>query len=267
MRTLFPGARLGNCLRHALNKLPKKLVAIASPVRKALRTQFHTLLLQGAPAQRPTRVCTGPTVTPLCRPRHAHSRGGQRRTRTTVVSGQESGLVCGARRPPDAGDQHAAGSSPQRHRPETVHDEGIPSSRWEPTGVSHGLAHLYNLIPYQRRALHAGQCGVEVEGGRVPTRRMESKDGVLAASRQWISAQRSPHRTSSFHHIRRSNSGCVSHFRTHIHLWLLIAYCYPSGFWCPECLDPFPLCRLSRTPWTDVTPSSTTGPLPLLWHW
>jgi len=33
-----------------------------------------------------------------------------------------------------------------------------------------GLAHLYNLIPYQRRAKHAGQCGVEVEGGRVPTR-------------------------------------------------------------------------------------------------
>jgi hypothetical protein len=44
MRTLFPGARLGYCLRHALNKLPKKLVEIASPVRQALRSQFHTLL-------------------------------------------------------------------------------------------------------------------------------------------------------------------------------------------------------------------------------
>jgi hypothetical protein len=44
MRTLFPGARLGTCLRHAINKLPKKLAAIASPVRKALRSQFHTLL-------------------------------------------------------------------------------------------------------------------------------------------------------------------------------------------------------------------------------
>ena len=33
-----------------------------------------------------------------------------------------------------------------------------------------GLAHLYNLVPYQRRAIHAGQCGVEVEGGTVPTR-------------------------------------------------------------------------------------------------
>jgi hypothetical protein len=42
-RTLFPGVRLGTCLRHALTQLPKKLMAIASPVRKALRTQLHTL--------------------------------------------------------------------------------------------------------------------------------------------------------------------------------------------------------------------------------
>jgi hypothetical protein len=44
MRTLFPGARLGFCLRHALTKLPKKLAAIASPVRQSLRATFHTLL-------------------------------------------------------------------------------------------------------------------------------------------------------------------------------------------------------------------------------
>src|SRR5919201_1309572 len=31
MRTLFPGARLGHCLRHALNKLPAKLVAKTVP--------------------------------------------------------------------------------------------------------------------------------------------------------------------------------------------------------------------------------------------
>src|ERR671928_817085 len=44
MRTLFPGARLGHCLRHALNKLPGKLTAIPSAVRTTLRAQFHTLL-------------------------------------------------------------------------------------------------------------------------------------------------------------------------------------------------------------------------------
>jgi hypothetical protein len=32
-----------------------------------------------------------------------------------------------------------------------------------------GLAHLYNLVPYQRRAQHAGQCSMEVEGGTLPT--------------------------------------------------------------------------------------------------
>jgi len=38
-----------------------------------------------------------------------------------------------------------------------------------------GLAHLYNLVPYQRRAQHAGQCGVEVEGGRVPHSRLDAQ--------------------------------------------------------------------------------------------
>src|SRR6266516_7977310 len=33
MRTLFPGARLGYCLRHALHKLPDKLVGLSAPVR------------------------------------------------------------------------------------------------------------------------------------------------------------------------------------------------------------------------------------------
>jgi hypothetical protein len=37
-----------------------------------------------------------------------------------------------------------------------------------------GLAQLYHLLPYQRRAQHRGQCGVAVEGGRVPT-----QDGML----------------------------------------------------------------------------------------
>jgi hypothetical protein len=44
MRTLFPGARLGYCLRHALNKLPDQLVGLAAPVRKGLRSKCHALL-------------------------------------------------------------------------------------------------------------------------------------------------------------------------------------------------------------------------------
>jgi hypothetical protein len=57
LRTLFPGARLGNCLRHALTKLPKQRAAIASPVRQALRSQFHPLLDRA----RQRRGLRGPT--------------------------------------------------------------------------------------------------------------------------------------------------------------------------------------------------------------
>jgi hypothetical protein len=44
-----------------------------------------------------------------------------------------------------------------------------------PPGGSHqaflpGLAPRYHLVPYQGRAKRAGSWGVEVEGGKVPTR-------------------------------------------------------------------------------------------------
>jgi hypothetical protein len=56
---------------------------------------------------------------------------------TRLASTHQGGLVRGARRSTDAHHQHPAGSSPQCHRPEAVHDEGLPSSRWESSGVSH----------------------------------------------------------------------------------------------------------------------------------
>jgi hypothetical protein len=40
MRTLFPGARLGFCLRHALNKLPDKLIGVSASVRQGLRAKW-----------------------------------------------------------------------------------------------------------------------------------------------------------------------------------------------------------------------------------
>src|SRR5262249_40952023 len=92
----------------------------------------------GTAAQALAGVCAGPTVAPLCRPRHPHSGDGQRRARATLVSGQEGGLVYGAGRPADAGDQHPAGSSPQRDGTEVIRHEGLSPPRREPTGVSDG---------------------------------------------------------------------------------------------------------------------------------
>jgi hypothetical protein len=169
MRTLFPGARLGNCLRHALTKLPKKLTAIASSVRQALRSQFHTLLHR-------SRQRKGLRVFAL----------GQRLRHFADHVATTAGTANGERvrrwiQEKKAG-WYAVLADPRMPVTSTLLDQAhkaIERKLFAITGFHHpggsqwacltGLAHVYNLIPYQRRAQHAGQCGVEVEGGRVPT--------------------------------------------------------------------------------------------------
>src|SRR5712691_175706 len=170
MRTLFPGARLGNCLRHAINKLPGKLTAIAAPVRKALRSQFHTLLSRA-------RQRKGLRVFAL----------GQRLRHFADHVATTAGASNGERvrqwfQAKKAG-WYAVLEDPRMPVTSTLLDQAhnaIERKLFAMKGFHHpdgsqqafltGLAHLYNLVPYQRRALHAGQCGVEVEGGTVPTR-------------------------------------------------------------------------------------------------
>jgi hypothetical protein len=170
MRTLFPGARLGNCLRHALNKLPGKLTAIASPVRKALRSQFHTLLYRA-------RQRKGLRVFAL----------GQRLRHFADHVATTAGVANGERvrrwfQDKKAG-WYAVLEDPQMPATSTLLDQAhnaierklfMMKAFHHPDGRQQafltGLAHLYTLIPYQRRAQHAGRCGVEVEGGTVPTR-------------------------------------------------------------------------------------------------
>jgi len=170
MRTLFPGARLGNCLRHAINKLPAKLVAIASPVRKALRSQFHTLLYRARQRKTLRVFALGQRL------RHfadhiAHTAGtanGERVRRW--FQDKKAGW-------------YAVLADPQMPTTSTLLDQAhnaIERKLFAMKGFHHprgsqkafltGLAHLYNFIPYQSRAQHAGHCGVEVEGGAVPTR-------------------------------------------------------------------------------------------------
>jgi hypothetical protein len=170
MRTLFPGARLGFCLRHALNKLPKKLAAIASPVRQSLRVKFHTLLYR-ARQRKSLRVFAL----------------GQRLRHFADHVTQNAGVANGEciRRwfqDKKAG-WYATLEDPQMPAMSTLLDQAhnaidrklfMMKAFHHPHGSQQaflaGLAHLYNLIPYQCRAKHAGRCGVEVEGGKVPTR-------------------------------------------------------------------------------------------------
>jgi hypothetical protein len=145
-------------------------VAIASPVRKALRAQFHTLLYRA-------RQRKGLRVFAL----------GQKLRRFADHVATMAGAANGQRvrqwfQDKKAG-WYAVLEDPQMPATSTLLDQAhnaMDRNLFMMKGFHHpggsqeafltGLAHLHNLIPYQRRAQHAGQCGVEVEGGRVPTR-------------------------------------------------------------------------------------------------
>jgi hypothetical protein len=139
MRTLFPGDAPGPLLAPYGHQAARKTRRdrVACPPSLALPVSHP--LVPGPTAQRFARMCAGPTVAPLCRSRHCHGWDGQWRACAALDSGEESGLVCGARRSTDAGDQHPAGSSPSYHRAETVRDERVSPPRRKPTGVSHGV--------------------------------------------------------------------------------------------------------------------------------
>src|SRR2546429_4791470 len=170
MRTLFPGARLGNCLRHALNKLPGKRTAIPSPVRKALRSQFHTLLYKArqrrglrvfALGQRLRHFADHVTAT-------AGAANGERVRRWVQDKKPGWHAVLEDSRMPVTSTLLA--QAPNATVRKLFAIKGFHHPGGSQQAFLTGLAHLYNLVPYQRRAKHAGQCGVEVEGGKVPTR-------------------------------------------------------------------------------------------------
>jgi len=169
MRTLFPGARLGLCLRHALNKLPDKLIGVSASVRQGLRSKFHALLHR-------CRQRSSLRVVAL----------GQRLRRfaghiATTVGAEHGERVRHWFQAKKAG-WYTVLADPQMPAMSTSLDQAhnaIDRKLFAMKGFHHpagsqaafltGLAHLYNLIPYQRRALNAGKCGVEVEGGHLPT--------------------------------------------------------------------------------------------------
>jgi hypothetical protein len=169
MRTLFPGTRLGTCLRHAVIKLPGKLAAIASPVRQALRSRFHTLLYRARQRKGLRIFALGQRL------RHFADH-------VTVTAGTANGARVRRWIQEKKAGWYAVFADPQMPVTSTLLDQAhnaIERKLFAMKGFHHpggsqqacltGLAHLYNLVPYQRRAKHAGQCGVEVEGGRLPT--------------------------------------------------------------------------------------------------
>jgi len=166
---LFPKAPLGNCWRHAAHRFGQKLQAVSTRVRETLSRDFYALL------QRAKTATLLPVFT-----------FGQQLRRFADKVEKEAGKANGERirdwfqtRKPG---WFVLVNDPQMPTTSTLLDQahnmvdrklcmmkGFHHKEAAPTAFLTALALLYNFVPYQRRALSHGQCGIEVEGGRMPT--------------------------------------------------------------------------------------------------
>jgi hypothetical protein len=150
MRTLFPRARLGYCLRHALNKLPSKLIGLSATVRKGLRSRFHSLLHRCRQRKSLRVVALGQRLR-HCADHIATTVGVEHGERVRHwFQGKKAGW-------------YAVLEDPQMPASSTLLDQAhnaIDRKLFAMKGFHHpdgsqpafltGLAYLYNLIPYQR---------------------------------------------------------------------------------------------------------------------
>lgn len=169
LATLFPGVALGNCLRHASNRLGSKLKSVAKSVRNNLTQQFADLFeARTEPKENKVRSL-GQKLRHFVR-------------KVTTMAGQENGervhhwigrkkegwyvLFRDPQLPPISTLLDQAHNALNR---KLFMMKGFHHQKGHQLRFLTGLAHFYNLIPYQRRAKNASKCGVQVEGGQLPT--------------------------------------------------------------------------------------------------
>ena len=151
MRTLFPGARLGNCLRHAINKLPEETHGDRVSGPQGLTLAVPHPACTGRASARACgclRWASGYATLPTTSPHTAGAANGERVRRW--FQDKKAGW-------------YAVLADPQMPVTSTLLDQahnaierklfamkGFHHPRWQPTGVSHGAG-----APVQPGALSA----------------------------------------------------------------------------------------------------------------
>lgn len=166
---LFPAAALGNCLRHATNRVASKLKAVTQTVRESCSEQFYDLFEDRTEPKANKVRALGQKLRRFAE-------------KVSQVAGQENGDRIRQWITRKKEGWYALFRNPELPATSTLLDQAhnaIDRKLFMMKGFHHpqgnqrqfltGLALLYDFVPYQRRAKNADKCGVEVQGGKLPT--------------------------------------------------------------------------------------------------
>ncbi|MFN8455227.1 MAG: hypothetical protein U0401_11270 [Anaerolineae bacterium] len=169
LHLLFPTTPLGNCLRHATHRISSKLKGVTQAMRDTFSQQFYDLFARQTRPQKNQFRALGQKLRRFAE-KVGHRAGQANGERIQQWIARKKAGWYALFRNPDLPTTSAL--LDQAHN---VLDRKLFMMKGfhHPEGNQHaflvGLALLYNFVPYQRRAKNAGKCGVEVQGGKLPT--------------------------------------------------------------------------------------------------
>lgn len=167
--TLFPKAALGNCWRHATHRLRQKLHAVSNPVRDTLSRDFYALLQRARTTKLLPVFALGQKLRRFADQVEKQAGEANGKTIREWFQAKKPGwfvLLAHPQMPTTSTLLDQAHNMVDR---KLFMMKGFHHKQASPTAVLSTLARLYNFVPYQRRAASHGQCGIEVEGGKMPT--------------------------------------------------------------------------------------------------
>ena len=186
LKQLFPEAKLANCFLHAIIKFPTQIQWVTKTVRKQLtRLRGERLRLLS---------CQLFFIQQAIHAENNRSLGQRLRRfieQVTLLAGEENGQRVKRWIGRKKEGWYALFYDSEIPKTSALIDQAHKKVKAKPTlfalarklfmmkGFHHkegnhqsflnGIAILYNLVPYQRRAKNAGKCGIQVQGGKLPT--------------------------------------------------------------------------------------------------
>jgi len=164
LHELFPQTALGNCIRHAADRLASKLTGVTKELRETLCQEFRQILFEGGSLR---------TI-------------GQKLRRftekVTKLTGEKNGQHLREWFKRKKEGWYTVWRDQQMPQYSTLLDQlhnTLDRKLFMMKGFHHphgnqadfltGLAMMFNITPYQRRAKNAGRCAIQVEGGILPS--------------------------------------------------------------------------------------------------
>ena len=169
LRNLFNKTAIANCILHAVNRIPSKLKSVTSSVRRTLSHHLFILFEEHRNLNPINLRSLGQKLRRFYEKIAKTAGDANGELIHQWIKKKKSGWYApfvDTNIPPFSTFLDQAHNSIDR---KLFMMKGFHHPEGSQKNFLNGLALLYNLIPYQRRAKNAGKCGIEVESGKLPT--------------------------------------------------------------------------------------------------